>query len=509
MRTEDKEQREGQRHSNGQRTFVTATVTALCCMGCMAFGAYLYSRHSLSQTAQTPLEPTPVMKVVQGPAAPTNFTEAAELTVNGVVHVMVTQQQQRQPQYSNGGDIFDFFFGPGFGRSFGGGYGGGQQQQVEPVQSSGSGVIVSSDGYIVTNNHVIDNAGTIQVVLNDKRSYSATLVGTDPTTDIALLKIDADGLTPLTLGNSDNVRIGEWVLAVGNPFNLTSTVTAGIVSAKGRHVGINTSSMAIESFIQTDAAVNPGNSGGALVNTRGEVIGINTAIASPTGSFSGYSFAVPSNIVKKVTDDLKAYGEVQRALLGVTVREVDQKVVEELGLKKPQGVLVADVSDGSAAKEAGLRANDLILSLDSETVNAVPELQAKVAQHRPGDSVKVRYLRDGKESETVVTLRNVRGTTSIIKGEDGTILGAVLEPLGDKEKERLGLRFGLKVKSRGNGKMKEAGVKEGYIITKANRVPVNSIKDFQQVVNQTSDGLFLAGCYADGTVVYYAVNLND
>ena len=254
--------------------------------------------------------------------------------------------------------------------------------------------------------------------LNDKRNFKAKLIGTDPTTDIALIKIEADGLKPLHFANSDGVKVGEWVLAVGNPFNLTSTVTAGIVSAKGRHVGINTSNMAIESFIQTDAAVNPGNSGGALVNTRGEVIGINTAIASPTGSFSGYSFAVPSNIAQKVAQDLMTYGEVQRALLGVTIGEVDASMVKDLGLDKPCGVVVASVSDGGAAKEAGVKERDVITKLDDEEVNSVPDLQSRVAQHRPGDSIKLTIIRDGKTVELVATLRNIRGTTGVVKGAD-------------------------------------------------------------------------------------------
>lgn len=468
-------------------------------MACTAFGAYLYSRYAVSQNQATTAAPTVSVR----PAAftsgePVNFTDAAEQTVNGVVHVKVTQEAQSSA-YS-GSDLFDFFFGPGMGR---------RQQQSQPVQGAGSGVIISADGYIVTNNHVIDGADKIEVVLNDKRDFKATLVGTDPTTDIALLKIDADGLKPLSFANSDNVKVGEWVLAVGNPFNLTSTVTAGIVSAKGRHVGINTSSMAIESFIQTDAAVNPGNSGGALVNTKGEVIGINTAIASPTGSFSGYSFAVPSNIAQKVAQDLMAYGEVQRALLGVTIGEVNASMVDELGLDKPQGVVVAAVSDGGAAKEAGVKEKDVIVKIDDEAVNSVPELQSKVAQHRPGDSIKLTLIRGGKQTDVVATLRNVRGTTGVIKGADTSLLGATLEPVSESDYRNLGLRYGLKVKSLADGKLKEAGVKEGFIITKANRVPLTSVKDFQSVTASASDGLFIAGIYPNGQVRYYAIDLQQ
>lgn len=476
------------------KKYLLASAASLACAG---FGAYVYSRYAASVPSETAVPATiPACTVLNAPAAPTDFTAAAELTVNSVVHIKVSQQQYGQ-QFG-GTDLFEFFFGPGIGR---------QQQRQQPVQGSGSGVIISSDGYIVTNNHVINGADKIEVVLNDKRSFAATLVGTDPTTDIALVKIEADGLQPLAFGNSDDVRIGEWVLAVGNPFNLTSTVTAGIVSAKGRHVGINTSNMAIESFIQTDAAVNPGNSGGALVNTRGEVIGINTAIASPTGSFSGYSFAVPANIAQKVAQDLMTYGEVQRALLGVRIKDVDAQTATDLGLKRPEGVMVASVADGGAAKAAGVKEQDVILKVDDEAVNSVPDLQSRVAQHRPGDSVKLTIFRDGKEQEFIATLRNTRGTTGIVKGADSEMLGAKLTPIGDDDSRKLGLRYGLKVESLGDGKLKEAGIREGFIITKANRVPLTSVSTFQQVVASASDGLFLAGVYPNGQVRYFAIDL--
>lgn len=478
------------------KKYVAAVVASLASA---AFGAYLYSRHVAAQpqpVGGVTVAP-PVQSVAFGAAPPSDFTTAAELTVNSVAHIKVTKQSQQSP-YGGGSDIFDFFFGPGYGR---------QYQRSQPVQNSGSGVIISADGYIVTNNHVIDGADKIEVVLNDKRSFEAKLVGTDPTTDIALIKVEATGLRALAFANSDDVRVGEWVLAVGNPFNLTSTVTAGIVSAKSRHVGINTSSMAIESFIQTDAAVNPGNSGGALVNTRGDLIGINTAIASPTGSFSGYSFAVPSNIAQKVAQDLMTYGEVQRAMLGVTIQEVDASMADELKLSKPEGVLVRGLSDGGAAKEAGVKERDVIVRLDDEAVNSVPDLQSRVAQHRPGDSVKLTVVRDGKEREVLVTLRNLRGTTAIVRGGDAELLGAVLEPVSQDEAQKLGIRYGLKVKSVKDGKLKDAGIRQGYVVTKANRVPITSMQDFQRVVASTSDGLFLAGVYPDGRVRYYAIDL--
>lgn len=473
-------------------------------MLCTAFGAYLYSRVEASRTTETvkavaeerQVAPRHVSSISM--ASPMDFTDAAEMTINGVVHVKVMQNVGESQSYG-GGDIFEFFFGPQYG---------GRQRQ-EPVVGSGSGVIISSDGYIVTNNHVIDGADKIEVVLNDRRSMEARLIGTDPTTDIALIKVDAEGLKALKFGNSDNLKVGEWVLAVGNPFNLTSTVTAGIVSAKGRHVGINTSNMAIESFIQTDAAVNPGNSGGALVNTRGEVVGINTAIASQTGSFTGYSFAVPSNIAQKVAEDLKKYGEVQRALLGVQIRDVDGELQKRLNLGSTDGVAVMGVNDGSAAAEAGVKTDDVIISVDGQKVETTPELQAMIAQKRPGERVKLTVVREGKEREIEVTLRNIRGTTGVIKGGDSTMLGATLVPISKSDSERLGLRCGLKVESIGKGRLKDAGVREGFIIARANRQPVSSVEEFERIVATTQDGLFIAGCYSDGRVRYYAIDLSD
>ncbi|KAB2821325.1 MAG: trypsin-like serine protease, partial [Paludibacter sp.] len=311
-----------------------------------------------------------------GAAGETDFTVAAELTVNAVVHVKVKSEVQVS-QFGGRDQLFEYFFGPQF-----------RQQQPQIREGAGSGVIISEDGYIVTNNHVIDKSKEIEVVLNDKRTYSATVVGADPNTDIALLKIDEKNLPYIIFGNSDSLKVGEWVLAVGNPFNLTSTVTAGIVSAKARNINILNSAMPIESFIQTDAAVNPGNSGGALVNQRGELVGINTAIASRTGSYAGYSFAVPTTIVRKVVDDLKEFGEVQRALLGVVITTVTADVAQDYNLGKIEGVYVDNVSDNGAAKEAGIRSGDVIIAVGNKKVNTNAELQEAVSQYRPGDDVK-------------------------------------------------------------------------------------------------------------------------
>lgn len=469
-------------------------------------GAYLYSEFivdgkgvSLQQTAATDSFDTSIGHFTAASAAPTDFTQAAESSVNAVVHVKVTQAGSVQT-YGSDDPFYQFFFGPRV------------QQQQPAITGSGSGVIISPDGYIVTNNHVIDKADKIEVVLNDRRSFNGKLIGTDPTTDIALVKIDAEGLAYLSFGNSDATRVGEWVLAIGNPFNLTSTVTAGIISAKTRRIGIINpdQNIGIESFIQTDAAVNPGNSGGALVNTQGELIGINTAIASQTGSYTGYSFAVPSNIAKKVAQDLKQYGEVQRGLLGVTISEVNNDVVEKLKLSKPEGVYVVNVADGGGAKEAGIKADDVISAVDGKAVNSVPELQEMIGRHHPGDAVKIDVVRDGKQKQFVVTLRNTRGTTGVVQISDkDKLLGATFKSVSDSEQKALQINYGLRIVSLNDGKLKSNGVKEGFIITKANRQPMTSVDDFEKIVATASEGLFLTGIYPNGRVAYYAINLEE
>ena len=322
-------------------------------------------------------------------SGPVDFTRAAEMSVGAVVHVK-TKYNVYGKQYVD--PFYQFFFGRP------------QQQPMQQAQASGSGVILSEDGYIVTNNHVIQQANEIEVVLNDKRSFTAQLIGSDPNTDIALLKIDATGLPTLAMGNSDELRVGEWVLAVGNPFNLTSTVTAGIVSAKARNINILDAEMKIESFIQTDAAVNPGNSGGALVNTRGKLVGINTAIASQTGSYAGYAFAVPTSIVQKVVADLRQFGSVQRALLGIRMLDITSEVQQYYGLKSLEGVYIAEVVSGSAAEKGGVESGDVIVAVDGVTVNSSSELQEKIARKNPGDEVTLSVLRAGKRHELHVVL---------------------------------------------------------------------------------------------------------
>jgi Do/DeqQ family serine protease len=487
-------------------------LTVVAALGCAAFGAYLYSRYDIatSQNTTTTVDSLPFQSNIghftTQNYAPTDFTQAAEASVNAVVHVRIMKNMQ---QYGYGNDGMDpllqFFFGPRQHTP--------QQQMQRPQEAgSGSGVIISNDGYIVTNNHVIDDADQIEVTLNDRRTFKATLVGTDPTTDIALLKIDGENLHYINFGNSDAMRVGEWVLAIGNPFNLTSTVTAGIISAKSRSIGIigGQSRMSIESFIQTDAAVNPGNSGGALVNTRGELIGINTAIASTTGSYSGYSFAVPATIVQKVTQDLKMYGEVQRALLGIQITNVSSELQKEHNLASTDGVFVAGLTDGGAAKDAGILSGDVIISIDEEKTNGVAELQEKIGRKRPGENVKIELIRDGETKHYIVTLRNIKGTTDVVKPNNGDkLLGATFEKVSDEQLKRLQIRNGIKITNLAEGKLKQYGVKEGYIITKANRQPITSVNDFEQIVAQTRDGLFLSGIYPNGKVTYYAINLEE
>lgn len=427
-----------------------------------------------------------------GSAQLPDLTFAAENSVHAVVHIKVTQKGG----YYSSNNIFDFFFGDG----------GSHQQQAPVRQGVGSGVILSPDGYIVTNNHVVDDADEISVVLNDKREFKAKLIGTDPSTDIALIKIDASGLPVLKFSNSDDLKLGEWVLAVGNPFNLTSTVTAGIVSAKSRDIGINPDQMRIESFIQTDAAVNPGNSGGALVNTRGELVGINTAIASQTGSYSGYSFAIPSNIVQKVVADLREYGDVQRALLNVNIADVNAEVAKKYNLDKIEGVFIGRVLEGGAAENAGIKDNDVIISVDDVPVNSTAELQEQISKHRPGDKVVVVIKRDNKKKPFNVTLRNKHGDTAIVKGESNNpdeIFGAKFAEVSDRDKEELGIRYGIKIAELGNGKFKDAGIKKGFIITQVNKNAVSEVNEFKRIIKNSRGGILVEGIYPNGEVAYY------
>ena len=431
---------------------------------------------------------------------PVDFTYAADKSVNAVVHVMTTYEVQ-QSQMSD--PFLEYFFGE---RNF--------QQAPQKRQASGSGVILSKDGYIVTNNHVVDGAAQVNVVLNDKRQFKAQIVGTDPTTDLALLKVDADDLPTLPIGNSDNLKVGEWVLAVGNPFNLTSTVTAGIVSAKARNINILSGDMKIESFIQTDAAVNPGNSGGALVNTRGELVGINAAIASQTGSYTGYAFAIPTSIMSKVVADLKEYGTVQRELLGVQIRDIDADFAKEKNLETMEGAYVASVGSQSAASDAGIKEGDIITHVSGNKVKTVSELQEKISRFRPGDKVQITLLRNGKQEIVSVTLKNMMGNTNVVKNYDTKQLGATLTPLTDKQKSNLGINYGLQVTSvEKGGRFQQAGIPKGYIILRINNQKVTSTTDVESIIStlkgEQEKALFISGILPNGKVVYYAVDMNE
>ncbi len=447
-----------------------------------------------------------------------DFTDVAESTINCVVSIKnygTPQQNFYQGDYF---DPFEFFFGPGFGSGGNGQRQRKQQQKNEPqLTGSGSGVIISPDGYIVTNNHVIANAEKLEVTTNDNRQFNATVIGTDEKTDIALIKINAKDLHAITFGNSDAVKVGQWCVAVGNPFGFNSTVTAGIISAKAR--GLSESSgnnNGIKAFIQHDAAVNPGNSGGALVNTAGELIGINTMIYSQTGNYSGCSFAVPSNTVKKVITDIKQYGTVQRAVLGIQYTELSaEKAKEEDITATTEGIYVARVTDRGAAKEAGLQEGDVIVKLNGARVKDSGEMQEEMNKLRPGDKAEVEYYRDNKLRRTTVTFKNDQGSTKMTKQSDVMSLGCAFTELSKDEKQDLAISKGLKVVGVKAGKFKNAGIRDGFIITDINNFPVDSRDDVESIYNQimrSSDSdkvMFITGFYPTGKKVYYAVDLSD
>lgn len=444
-----------------------------------------------------------------------DFTVAAEQSIHAVVHIksVAKPTQRNQRQYI---DPFDFLFGFG-GQS--------PRYQQQPRVGFGSGVIISRDGYIVTNNHVIEGADELEVTTNEGEIYSAKLIGGDASSDIALLKIEGDDFPVIPFGNSDELKVGEWVLAVGNPFNLTSTVTAGIVSAKGRGDITGTSGRQgiqdrVQSYIQTDAAVNPGNSGGALVNTRGELVGVNTAIYSETGNFVGYSFAIPINMIKKVVTDLKQHGTVQRALLGVSVSDLNVLKQSEPDtfdkLKVKDGVYVAGFSTKSSAKKAGMAEGDVITAINGNKIKNYNELRAQLSLYNPGQKVNVEVNRYGESKTFSVELKNDQGTTEVIKAMRASdMLGATMAELSQKKREEFGINYGVEVTSLGDGKLKEAGIKKGFIILTLNRTRVSTPEEVESiadsVLKQEADdrGLFIRGCYDDGEIVYFAIDMNN
>lgn len=443
-----------------------------------------------------------------GNMAGVDFTNAAELSVHAVVHVKVKTPMQTQQFGFPNDPFFEYFFGRPQQPQ--------QQQEIPMQEGSGSGVIISTDGFIVTNNHVIDKSKEIEVTLNDNRTYKAKLVGADPNTDIALIKIEAENLPVILFGNSDSLKVGEWVLAVGNPFNLTSTVTAGIVSAKARNINIINSQMKIESFIQTDAAVNPGNSGGALVNTRGELVGINTAIASQTGSYAGYAFAVPVSIVQKVVSDIRQFGIVQRAVLGVSMGDITDKLAKEKNLKTMEGAYVAEVVENSAAEKAGIKKEDVIIRVNDIKVKSAAQLQEQIGRYSPGDKVSITVLRDNKEVTVTAVLKNRQGNTGVVSGDVKTdMLGAEFKEISDKIKQQTQLDYGVEVNSVSKGKFQQAGIKPGFIIVKINNQAIRSVEDLESALDaavNTNDQfkvMNIAGLYPNGKIAYYVVNLAE
>ncbi len=470
--------------------------------GIIALGAYsIINKKEVRYYNSTPGTPAYMASLPgsSGAMVLPDFTVAASSTIHAVVHIK-TEYQRKSSVYDNFFDLRDFFGNRG------------QQGSPGPIEASGSGVIISTDGYIVTNNHVVAESDAISVTLNDKRTFNASIVGTDPSTDLAVIKIDAKDLPYLLYGNSDNVQIGEWVLAVGNPFNLTSTVTAGIVSAKARNINIlgSPDGSSIESFIQTDAAVNPGNSGGALVNTNGELVGINAAIASGTGYYAGYSFAIPANIVRKVAGDLIEYGTIQRGFLGVSIRELDSQLAKDEGIADIRGVYVADVTESGAAKGAGVRAGDIILNIEGIQVNSTSELLELIGQHRPGDKVNLAVKRGDKEMNFQVTLKNRDGNVSIVKREDfdiQTVLGAGFAPVPDKLKSDLDIESGVQVTSLTDGKLSNAGVRQGFIIMRVDGKPVGTKEELTSLLANKKGGILIEGIYPNRTRAYYGFGM--
>lgn len=440
-----------------------------------------------------------------------DFTQAAAKTMPAVVHIKSKQLVKNTGnQIGKGRNPFEDWFGQDF-FSFGDPFGGGQQ---EPREGTGSGVIISSDGFIVTNNHVVENADEVEVTLFDKRTFAAKVIGTDHSTDLALLKIEDRNLPILPLADSDDARVGEWVLAVGNPFNLTSTVTAGIVSAKGRNISIIKDQAPIESFIQTDAAINPGNSGGALVDATGNLLGINTAIATPTGTYAGYGFAVPVNIVKKVIEDLKQYGIVQRGFLGIEIRDVDGVLAKEKELNVSQGVYVNKVTDDGAAKLSGIQADDVITKIDNKEVTSVADLQEMVGRHSPGDVINITVNRNGKDKNLTVTLKNKSGNTDVVTKSTAStaldVLGVQLEDLNAKDLQKMKIANGVRIAAINDGKLKKhTDIETGFIITKIDRKAVNSIKDVEKAL-QNKESILIEGIYPGYTgTYYYGIGLTD
>ncbi len=475
---------------------------ALFCAGVVACGSAISNHNDSNETAAV-CEATYTPTTYR--SSDMDFTKAAESSVNAVVSIRTTTTMTS----SRGGykdPFFEFFFGPGF-----------SQPEQRSQSGLGSGVIISSDGYIVTNNHVIDGADKLEITLNDKRTFNGRVLGTDPTTDLALVKIEAENLPIIKMGNSDDLKIGEWVLAVGNPFGLTSTVTAGIVSAKARRISdsYRQRQLDIESFIQTDAAVNPGNSGGALVNTAGELVGINTAIFSQTGNYTGYSFAVPTSIVSKVISDLQKYGTVQRAVMGIAFQEINSEFARQKGIDILEGVYVSKVYDRGAAMEAGIKEGDIITKINDVKIGNGAALQEQISRFTPGDKINITIYRNGKYEVLSMVLKNSQGSTEVSKALNFATLGVGFKELSDEQKKELNTRNGIQVVSVKDGKFKDAGIRDGFVILEVNDVTISSVAEMERLFdsitrsNNSRKVMFITGIYPNGKVMYYAVDLSE
>ena len=486
----------------------TYLLTAMCiCAVAFSAGAFMKANAHMPASPSAPV------------GQPVDLTYAAEKALPSVVHILSTQNSKTVTREVQSDPFEDFFSDPfGFFGNPGGGQGGTQRRQFKTPkrQGAGSGVIISADGYIVTNHHVVDGADELTVTLNDNKEYSARIIGTDKTSDIALIKINASGLQPIAIANSDDIKVGEWVLAVGNPFNLTNTVTAGIVSAKARTMGQN----GVESFIQTDAAINRGNSGGALVNARGELIGINDMLYSETGSYVGYGFAIPTSIMNKVVDDIKKYGTVQRAFIGIRgsdvktqVDQLKQQGKEVVDYGTMEGVYVGEVVENGAAEAAGIKPGDVIVAVDGKKIAKFGELTAIMANKKPGDKLTLTYLHNKQKVTKTVTLKNEQGNTNVVKQADLDVLGAVFRPITDNQKEQLNISYGLEVLRVDGGKRKKAGINKGFIIQQVNDTPVRTVEELQDIVKSASTSkdpvLIVKGIYPSGKKGYAVVDLQE
>jgi Do/DeqQ family serine protease len=477
---------------------LVSTLAVACFGGLISLtGAHFLNNKQESQVTN-PNKSNYVLTSGGGAGQAADFTMAAEKSVNAVVHIKTVSERVNNLNYD---PFAEWFFGPQ------------KRQQNYSQQAFGSGVIISDDGYIVTNNHVVSGADKIEVVLNDKRTYTAEIIGTDASTDVALLKISEKSLPYLPYGNSEYVKVGEWALAIGNPFNLESTVTAGIISAKGRNNILDNNKRPIEAFIQTDAAVNPGNSGGALVNVNGELIGINTAIASNNGAYQGYSFAVPVNIVKKVVSDLIEFGTVQRAYLGVSIRELDAQFAQEKNIKNLKGIYVNGLTQGGSAIEAGIEEGDVITKIQDVPVGTVSQLQEQISKFRPGDKINATILRNNKEMNLEVTLKSLDNSTRLVKKSEivtksVNALGAEFQEVDNNELAKLRIQNGVRVGKMSAGKLAQVGIREGFIITSIDKKKVVNANDIANLLANKSGSVVIEGYYPNGARAFYGFDID-